>query len=89
MTSSSSASPALKPYTPPPQTSENCNIPIYSDIQQCHENKANLVLSVDWADLEGLDISLLDQLGGIEVLAEQVLKFINTNGMDFYFKTAS
>lgn len=38
---------------------------------------------VDWADLEGLDISLLDQPGGIEVLAEQVLKFINTNGTIF------
>jgi hypothetical protein len=43
------------------------------------------VSSVDWADLEGLDISLLDQPGGIEFLAGQVLKFINTNGMDFYF----
>lgn len=38
---------------------------------------------MDWADLEGLDISLLNQAGGIDILAEQVLKFINTNGMSF------
>ncbi|KAF3403330.1 hypothetical protein DPV78_004783 [Talaromyces pinophilus] len=66
MASSGSALPALKPYTPPPQTSENLS-------------------SVDWADLEGLDISLLDQPGGIEFLAGQVLKFINTNG--FFYVT--
>ena len=47
------------------------------------------MLPVDWADLEGLDISLLDQAGGIEVLAEQALKFINTNGMDFYLNADS
>lgn len=51
------------------------------------KSKVDLVLSVDWADLEGLDISLLDQTGGIEALAEQILKFINTKGINFYLKT--
>jgi hypothetical protein len=51
---------------------------------EIEKGKTNPVLSVDWANLEGLDISLLGQPGGIGILAEQVLKFINTNGMNFY-----
>jgi hypothetical protein len=35
---------------------------------------------VDWADLEALDISLLDQPGGKQALADTVLRFINKNG---------
>lgn len=35
---------------------------------------------VEYAELEALDISKLDQPGGKQALAEQVLKFINKNG---------
>lgn len=35
---------------------------------------------MDWVELEALDISQLDVPGGKEVLATQVLNFINTNG---------
>jgi hypothetical protein len=35
---------------------------------------------VDWAELEALDISLLEQPGGKQALASQVLNFINNNG---------
>ncbi|KUJ24398.1 putative 1-aminocyclopropane-1-carboxylate oxidase [Mollisia scopiformis] len=38
---------------------------------------------LDYADLEALDISKLDQPGGIEELSAQVLNFINKNGF-FY-----
>lgn len=36
--------------------------------------------TVDYADLEALDLSKLDQPGGKQALAEQVLSFINKNG---------
>jgi hypothetical protein len=36
---------------------------------------------VEYADLAYLDISKLDQPGGKEALAQQVLSFINTNGI--------
>lgn len=35
---------------------------------------------VEYADLEALDISKLEQPGGKQILAEQVLSFINENG---------
>ncbi|KAI9926197.1 hypothetical protein ASPWEDRAFT_185883 [Aspergillus wentii DTO 134E9] len=35
---------------------------------------------LDWIELEALDISLLDHLDGKDVLAKQVLRFINKNG---------
>lgn len=35
---------------------------------------------MDFADLEALDISRLNQPGGKQALAEQVLGFINKNG---------
>ncbi|KAJ9301231.1 hypothetical protein DTO271G3_1366 [Paecilomyces variotii] len=35
---------------------------------------------LDWAELEALDICLLDKAGGKEALAKQVLTFINKNG---------
>lgn len=38
-------------------------------------------ISVEWADLEALDLSLLNKPNGKKVLAEQVLRFINKNGM--------
>lgn len=38
------------------------------------------VAAVDYADLEALDISKLDEPGGKEALAKQVLSFINKNG---------
>ncbi|KAL2815213.1 hypothetical protein BDW59DRAFT_176219 [Aspergillus cavernicola] len=41
--------------------------------------------SLDWADLEALDLSLLSQPGGTQALAEQVLSFINKNG--FFYVT--
>ncbi|KAH8690693.1 putative 1-aminocyclopropane-1-carboxylate oxidase [Talaromyces proteolyticus] len=40
---------------------------------------------LDWAELEALDISLLDQPGGKQALANQVLSFINKNG--FFYVT--
>lgn len=43
----------------------------------------NLMLTiktVEWADLEALDISKLEQPGGKEALATQVLNFIDKNG---------
>ncbi|KAL1962661.1 hypothetical protein VTN77DRAFT_9295 [Rasamsonia byssochlamydoides] len=40
---------------------------------------------LDWAELEALDISRLDEPGGKEALAEQVLRFINENG--FFYVT--
>lgn len=36
---------------------------------------------MDYADVEALDLSKLDQPGGKQALAEQVLGFINKNGM--------
>jgi hypothetical protein len=36
---------------------------------------------VEWADLEALDISKLNQPGGKQELAAQVLRFIDKNGM--------
>jgi hypothetical protein len=36
---------------------------------------------VDWVELEALDISRLDEPGGKDALAKQVLNFINTNGL--------
>ncbi|KAL5342032.1 hypothetical protein BJX70DRAFT_386445 [Aspergillus crustosus] len=41
--------------------------------------------NLDWATLEALDLSLLDKPGGIQILAEQVLSFINKNG--FFYVT--
>jgi len=35
---------------------------------------------VEWADLEALDISKLEQPGGKQELASQVLSFIDKNG---------
>ncbi|KAL3417363.1 flavonol synthase [Phlyctema vagabunda] len=40
---------------------------------------------LEWADLEFLDISMLDQPGGKQQLASQVLNFIDNNGF-FYVK---
>lgn len=45
---------------------------------QLHTN--DYVVSVDYADLEALDISKWSQPGGKQALAEQVLSFINKNG---------
>lgn len=39
-----------------------------------------IAVTVDWAELEALDISQLDQPGGKEALAAQVLRFINKKG---------
>lgn len=36
---------------------------------------------MEYADLEALDISKLDQPGGKQALAEQVLSFIHKNGL--------
>lgn len=43
-------------------------------------DKAAKESEVEYADLEALDISKLDQPGGKQVLAAQVLSFINKNG---------
>ncbi|KAL1628774.1 putative flavonol synthase [Diplodia seriata] len=40
---------------------------------------------LDWADLEALDISKIDDPAGLKELAEQVLRFINKNG--FFYVT--
>ncbi|KKY22347.1 putative gibberellin 20 [Diplodia seriata] len=40
---------------------------------------------MDWADLEALDISKIDDPAGLKELAEQVLRFINKNG--FFYVT--
>lgn len=37
---------------------------------------------MDYAELEALNISLLDQPGGKRELAQQLLRFINKNGTD-------
>lgn len=42
--------------------------------------------TVDYADLEALDISKLNQAGGRQALAEQVLGFINKNGNHLLYK---
>ena len=42
--------------------------------------EANINTVVEYADLEALDISKLDQPGGKQALAEQLLSFINKNG---------
>ncbi|KAH8670150.1 putative 1-aminocyclopropane-1-carboxylate oxidase [Tricladium varicosporioides] len=53
-------------------------LPVY---KYPEETRAEL----EWADLEALDISRLDQPGGKDVLATQVLNFINKNG--FFYVT--
>ncbi|PSR94354.1 putative 1-aminocyclopropane-1-carboxylate oxidase [Coniella lustricola] len=50
-----------------------------------YEYPAETTEELDYADLEALDISKLNQEGGKEELAKQVLGFINKNGF-FYIK---
>lgn len=47
-----------------------------------------IMIIVGWAELEALDISLLDTPGGKEILADQVLRFINKNGIKNVFNVS-
>lgn len=55
---------------------------MYQSVKESYICKqlTKLYFIVEYADLEALDISKLDQPGGKQALAEQVLSFINKNG---------
>lgn len=69
----------LPPYEYPKETEEKR---MYLSMKNQYEYQVtNEIFSiVEYADLEALDISKLDQPGGKQALAEQVLSFINKNG---------
>lgn len=66
------------------------DLPVYEYPKETAEKRKHVKISmssetanksvVEYADLEALDISKLDQPGGKQILAEQVLSFINKNG---------
>ncbi|TVY47400.1 UPF0676 protein [Lachnellula occidentalis] len=59
-------------------TTSSKEVPYYEYPKQTNEK-------LEWADLEALDISRLEQPGGKEALATQVLNFIDKNG--FFYVT--
>lgn len=77
--------PTLPEYVYPEETSAECKYFLIKTLLRRIGILAHTAWAVEYADLEALDISKLDQPGGKEALAAQVLGFINKNGQHEHF----